>query len=226
MNEKRADCIFNGSEYCRLVRICSRCDVGKLDPELEKVLLDDIEHKLATFPQQTRDMAQGDLCRLCKGETREADCYAVVELARPESGSDMITSFAPALVPVCKKCRGRYSFSRNAGWIMASLFTLAMLIVLSVTAIREFFVGISPLTLPGLLAASAALGYLIGHLIGRIGRAGVNMHIMSLDELKAARAAGWEPVFASGKEPKVLFSYEALPDIAELLKKRIDTHQA
>jgi hypothetical protein len=223
MSEKRADCIFNGSEYCRLVRACARCDVGRLDPELEKVLLEDIEQKLATFPEQTRAMADGHTCRLCKGEAREADCYAVVELARPESGSDMITSFAPALVPVCKKCRRRYAFSRNAGWVTAALFTLAMLVVLSTTQIREFFMEISPLTLLGLLIASAAAGYLIGHLIGRIGRAGVNMHIMSLDELKAARAAGWEPVFASGREPKVLFSYEALPDIAELLKKRIDT---
>jgi len=226
MSEKRAECIFNGSEYCRLISACSRCNVGKLDPELERVLLGDIEKKLATFPEKTREMADGRECRLCKGEALEADCYAVVELARPESGSDMITSFAPALVPVCKKCRRRYLLSKNIGWITSALFALAMLIALSVISIREFFMELSPLTLLGLIIAAAAAGYLIGALIGRISRGKMNMDIMSLDELKAARAAGWEPVFASGRTPKVIFSYEALPDISELLKKRIDTNKA
>jgi hypothetical protein len=226
MSEKRADCIFNGSEYCRLVSACARCSVGKLDPELERVLLDGIEQKLATFPEETRAMADGDDCRLCRDKVREADCYAVVELARPESGSDMFTSFVPALVPVCGRCRRQYAFSRNAGWIASALFTLAMLIVLSITPIREFFMEISPLLLLGLLVVSTAAGYLVGMLIGRIGRAKVMMDIMALEELKAARAAGWEPVFASGRMVKVLFSYEPLPDIAELLKKRIDTGKA
>lgn len=121
-DEKNTECLLYGTDECRLLNPegCLECRVGRMKPEQQAELREALARLRAEAPEDmVVSLAESETCRLCRGEPKKAEQWALFDLAKgtekpgwtilqnlsatKKAGVDVL----PLQVACCRGCRKR-----------------------------------------------------------------------------------------------------------------------
>ena len=129
----KKDCKLLGTEICAYAGCegCEKCFVS--DRAYKKADMEEINESwkitLSYLPENVDELHTSDKCWLCKGERRDASCFAVLDLGHPEPeykkgmffgfGKKVraqIGSLLSLPIACCSKCRNRFRMMEAIRW--------------------------------------------------------------------------------------------------------------
>ena len=170
------DCPLHGSEYCARLHMesCDTCTVRGRDAEEMQLLKQDLDAIAAMMPEEGIDaLFLTNECVLCKGEEKGARAwYAQTDIGNAEPRRKQVGflgikrearagSILPIQLACCDACRKRYLMLQYVAPVTAAASIVLGFVLMSIRAIREPLMAITP-ALPAIVFLVLALGGILG----------------------------------------------------------------
>lgn len=219
------DCPLHGSEYCARLHMesCDTCTVRGRDAEEMQLLKQDLDAIAAMMPEEgIAALFLTNECVLCKGEEKGARAwYAQTDIGNAEPRRKQVGflgikrearagSILPIQLACCDACRKRYLMLQYVAPVTAAASIVLGFVLMSIRAIREPLMAITP-ALPAIVFLVLALGGILG---GWLWRGALHkrygkmtyLSIFRIDTLRRMKRLGWFELYETKDVSRLVFS--------------------
>lgn len=195
LQEIKSECPIADSELCSWIGKdgCMPCYVRTLKDEEEKEKA--LKHwrvMLSNLPSNIDSLHESGKCVLCKGEKKDTECYATVDMAHPEPKTfkgiifglgKKIRTPVGSLVTIhmssCNSCKKKIRLMDFLMLIVLIGFLALSFVLVSIPAILEPITNISQFLPMLLVILFAVVGYLIGQLVAKAYRKKISSEVVT-----------------------------------------------